>query len=263
MQNLNGKKIVIIGGTSGIGLSAATAFLAHGAKVVVVGRDDEYLQNAQETLGHDAIIFVSEATDSATAPRAIEIAHNRFHGFHGLYHVAGGSGRKFGDGPLHEMTDEGLEATTRLNYYALVYSNRAAVRAFLAQRNGGSILNVSSVLAFSPSPKHFATHAYTASKAAIIGFSQAIAAYYAPHDIRVNVLAPALTQTPMAQRAAHDENILHYIKTKQPLDGGRVAMPEDLDAAAVFFMSEGARFITGQVLAVDGGWSVSEGQHHN
>ena len=64
----------------------------------------------------------------------------------------------------------------------------------------------------------------------------------------------------MAERAANNAQIMAFIKTKQPLDGGRIGQPGDLDAAAVFFMSEASRFTTGQVLAVDGGWSVSEGQ---
>ena len=65
----------------------------------------------------------------------------------------------------------------------------------------------------------------------------------------------------MAQRAAGDEAILRFVKTKQPLDGGRIGQPEDLDGAAVYFMSDASRFTTGQVLAVDGGWSISEGQY--
>jgi NAD(P)-dependent dehydrogenase (short-subunit alcohol dehydrogenase family) len=73
-------------------------------------------------------------------------------------------------------------------------------------------------------------------------------------------VAPALVDTPMARRAVDDDAIRAYIATKQPLDGGRVGVPEDLDAAVVFLLSDAARFVTGQVLAVDGGWSVSEGR---
>jgi NAD(P)-dependent dehydrogenase (short-subunit alcohol dehydrogenase family) len=259
---LKEKVLVIIGGTSGIGLSAAAAFIARGAKIIAVGRDDEHIATAQEMLGDTAFVFAGDATNSAVAPRAIQEARQRFGGFHGLYHIAGGSGRKMGDGPLHEMTDAGLEATMQLNFYSLVYSNRAAVKAFIEQETGGSILNMSSVLGFSPSPKYFATHAYAAAKAAIIGFTRSIAAYYAPYNIRVNAIAPALTATPMSQRAVEDENILRYIKTKQPLDGGRIGTPQDLDEAAVYFMSDGSRFTTGQVLAIDGGWMVSEGQYN-
>ena len=140
-------------------------------------------------------------------------------------------------------------------------SNRAAVRQFLARNTPGSILNVSSVLASHPSPRYFATHAYATAKAGIVGLSTSLAAYYADASIRVNVLAPALVETPMSQRAAQDEKMQRFIQTKQPLDGGRIAQPEDLDAAAVYFLSDASKFCTGQVLSVDGGWSVSEGQH--
>ncbi len=140
-------------------------------------------------------------------------------------------------------------------------SNRAAVKTFLKRKTSGSILNMGSVLGYSPSPKHFVTHAYAASKAAVIGFTKSTAAYYAKDNIRMNVIAPALVETPMAQRAANDETILSFIKTKQPLDGGRIGTPTDLDGAAVFFMSDQSQFATGQVLAVDGGWEVSEGQY--
>jgi len=188
------------------------------------------------------------------------MAAREFGGFHGLYHVAGGSGRKMGDGPLHEITDEGWRATIDLNLTSLVYCNRAAARQFLAQGRGGSILNMSSVLGWSPSPRHFATHAYAAAKSAIVGFTKSIAAYYADKCIRCNVLAPGLIETPMSERAAQDDAIQRFIKTKQPLDGGRIGQSSDLDAAAVYFMSDASRFTTGQVLAVDGGWCVSEGQ---
>jgi NAD(P)-dependent dehydrogenase (short-subunit alcohol dehydrogenase family) len=257
---LSGKSIVVIGGTTGLGLSAARAFVENGARVVVVGRNPASVSAAQKELGKSALALSADAIDPATAPRAIEMAHRESGGFHGLYHVAGGSGRRTGDGPLHEMTDEGWRSTLDLNLTSLVYSNRAAVRQFLAQGTGGGILNMSSVLGWSPSPRHFATHAYAAAKSAVVGFTKAIAAYYAGENIRCNVLAPALIETPMSGRAAQDETIQCFIKTKQPLDGGRIGQPSDLDAAAVYFMSDASRFTTGQVLAVDGGWCVSEGQ---
>jgi NAD(P)-dependent dehydrogenase (short-subunit alcohol dehydrogenase family) len=258
--DLTGKTIVVIGGTTGLGLSAARAFVEYGARVVVVGRNPANVAAAQKELGKSALALTGDAIDPATAPRAIETAARELGGFHGLYHVAGGSGRKMGDGPLHEITDEGWRATMELNLTSLVYSNRAAVRQFLAQGSGGSILNMSSVLGWSPSPQHFATHAYAAAKSAIIGFTKSIASYYASRNVRCNVLAPALIETPMSERAAQDETIQRFIRTKQPLDGGRIGQPSDLDAAAIYFMSDASRFTTGQVLAVDGGWCVSEGQ---
>ena len=257
---LAGKRIVIIGGTAGLGLSAARAFVAGGACVIVVGLKPENVQATRRELGTAAIALQGDATKPETAVAAVAQAVSAFGGLDGLYHVAGGSGRRWGDGPLHELTDEGWDATLNLNLASMFYSNRAAVRQLLAQGTGGTILNLSSVLGFSPSPKFFATHAYAAAKAAIIGLTRTCAAHYAPQNIRFNVLAPALVDTPMAQRAANDATILSFIKTKQPLDGGRIGQPADLDAAAVYFMSDVSKFATGQVLAVDGGWSVSEGQ---
>jgi NAD(P)-dependent dehydrogenase (short-subunit alcohol dehydrogenase family) len=257
---LDDKVIVIIGGTTGIGLSAARALVREGARVVAVGRNPENVETVGRELGPSARAIVGDAAKPETAVRAIEFALDAFSGFHGLYHVAGGSGRKFGDGPLHEITDDGWQQTMQLNLTSIFNSNRAAAQQFLKQKSGGSVLNMSSVLAYSPSPKFFATHAYSAAKAAIIGLTKSAAAYYAPHNIRFNVIAPALVDTPMAKRAMGDDAIQNFIRTKQPLDGGRAGVPEDLDAAAVYFLSDVSRFATGQVLAVDGGWSVSEGQ---
>jgi NAD(P)-dependent dehydrogenase (short-subunit alcohol dehydrogenase family) len=257
---LEGKNIVIIGGTTGLGLSAALSFVSNGANVVVTGRKVESCINAQQKLGDSGIAISSDATQEGSAEAAIEACIHKWGPLDGLYHVAGGSGRGMGDGPLHEITLEGWNATIALNLTSVMLSNRAAIRTFLEQGSGGVILNMGSVLGFSPSVKHFATHAYAATKSGIIGFSKSIAAYYASENIRVNVIAPALVETPMAQRAAQNDQILGFIKTKQPLDGGRIGQPADLDGACCLLMSDQAGFITGQVLSVDGGWSISEGQ---
>lgn len=259
-QWLEQKRIVIIGGTTGLGLSSARAFVEEGASVIVVGRDAGNGQLAEAQLAGKGIAISGDATDPATAQAAIERCQDAFGGFDGLYHVAGGSGRRQGDGPLHELSLDGWNYTFSLNLTSLMLSNQAAVQAFLDQGTGGTILNMGSVLGYSPSPAYFATHAYAATKSAVIGFSKSIAAYYAHNNIRINVLAPALVETPMAQRAAQDDTILSFIHTKQPLDGGRIGQPGDLDGAAVYFLSDASQFTTGQVLSVDGGWSISEGQ---
>jgi len=259
-KNLTNKSLVIIGGTTGLGLSAAKAFIESGANVVVVGRNEESAAEAKTILGGKAEAIVGDAVQPSTAIHAIKMCISIFGSFDGLYHVAGGSGRKMGDGPLHELTLNGWNKTMELNLTSLMLSNQAAIKQFLKQGTGGTILNMSSVLGYSPSPQYFSTHTYAAAKSAILGFTKSIASYYAKNNIRVNVIAPALVETPMAQRAAEDETILSFIKTKQPLDGGRIGHPSDLDGLAVYFMSDLSRFTTGQVVAVDGGWTVSEGQ---
>ena len=259
-KSLAGKNLVIVGGTTGMGLSAAKIFIKNGATVIIVGRNEESAADALRVLGEQAEAYVGDAIHPSTSTEAIEICIRSFGSFDGLYHVAGGSGRRMGDGPLHELTLEGWSKTLELNLTSLMLSNQAAIKQFLARDTDGTILNMGSILSYSPSPQYFATHAYAAAKAAVIGFSKSIASYYAKNNIRVNVIVPALVETPMAQRAAEDENIISYIKTKQPLEGGRIGHPTDLDGLAVYFMSNLSRFTTGQVIAVDGGWSISDGQ---
>jgi NAD(P)-dependent dehydrogenase (short-subunit alcohol dehydrogenase family) len=115
---------------------------------------------------------------------------------------------------------------------------------------------MASVLGFAPQAQYFATHAYAASKGAILGMSRSMAAYYAPHKIRVNVIAPALVRTPMSERAQGDPKVLELMKTKQPLAGDLIEA-QDVARAAIFLLSDGSRMITGDTLTVDAGWCVS------
>lgn len=258
--DVDGLSVVVIGGTTGLGLSAARRLVESGARVVVASRSEKNVADALSVLGGNARGFAADASDPSSAELAVALAIESFGRLDALYHVAGGSGRSKGDGALHELTDDGWRYTVDLNLSSVVFSNRAAVRQFLKQGDGGCIVNMSSVLGWSPSSLYFASHAYAATKAAIIGFSKSTAAYYARDNIRINVLAPALVETPMSTRACENDDIRRFIATKQPLDGGRVGVPDDVDGAAMFLLSRDSKFITGQVLAVDGGWTVSEGQ---
>ncbi len=132
MGLIAGKNIVVIGGTTGIGLSATRAFIAEGAKVVVVGRNKEKVKEAKLELGKNADSISADATDPQTATNAINLCIKEFGSFDGLYHVAGGSGRKMGDGPLHELTLDGWNETLQLNLTSLMFSNQAAVKKFLS-----------------------------------------------------------------------------------------------------------------------------------
>ena len=120
----------------------------------------------------------------------------------------------------------------------------------------GTILNMASVLGFSPQAQYFATHAYAASKGAILGMSKSMAAYYAPHKIRVNVIAPALVRTPMSARAQTDPKIVGLMKTKQPLAEDLIDAA-DVARASIFLLGDDSRMITADALTVDAGWSVS------
>ena len=252
------RTFVIVGGTTGLGFSAARALINNGARVGVCGRSEESVAHALEALGENAVGLNLDAAEPGEVEKLIDATCDEFGELHGMYHVAGGSGRGAGDGPLHELSDEGWDYTIRQNLTSVMASNRAAVRRFRSQKSGGAILNMGSVLGFSPSPQHFSSHAYAAAKAGIEGFSRSLASFYAKEDIRVNVVAPALVETPMSKRARENESIMEFVERKQPLDGGRIATPEDLDGAVLCLLGEAGRFMTGQVLHVDGGWGVTE-----
>ncbi len=259
-KEFENRHYIIVGGTTGLGLSAALALKEAGAKVMVIGRNDESSKDALNLLGNDHLSFTGDATIESTIDEVIDLSDKRFGKIDGLYHVAGGSGRKWGDGPLHELSLEGWDRTLQLNLTSMMLSNRGIIKYFLKKQQPGVILNMGSVLGYSPSPKHFVTHAYAAAKSAVIGYSKSIASYYAKDNIRINVIAPSLYSTPMAERAMGDDVIQNYLRTKQPLDGGRSGYPEDIDSAVLMFLSPKSKFTTGQVLAVDGGWTISEGQ---
>ncbi|RAJ10217.1 SDR family NAD(P)-dependent oxidoreductase [Arenibacter echinorum] len=252
---------IIMGGTTGMGLAAAIALRNNGANLMVVGRNLDNCEKAKEILGKGSISLEGDATDPKTIKTAIKMTHETFGSITGLFHVAGGSGRKWGDGPLDKISLEGWNKTLELNLTSLMLSNQAIINYFLDHKKSGTILNMGSVLGYSPSPKYFTTHAYAAAKSAVIGFSKSIAAYYAGHNIRINVIAPSLFMTPMSQRAVNDDQIMEFLKTKQPLDGGRPGISEDINNAVLMFLHPDSGFITGQVLAVDGGWTISEGQY--
>lgn len=250
-----------MGGTTGMGLATALALTKLGACVVVVGRNPDNCDKAGELLGESGLAIMGDATHPQTMEDAIARAHDAYGAITGLFHVAGGSGRKYGDGPLDQMTLEGWNKTMEWNLTSVMLSNKAMVNYFRKYSIPGVILNMGSVLGYSPSPKYFVTHAYAAAKSAIIGFSKSIAAYYATDNIRVNVIAPSLFITPMAKRAAEDDDILTFIRTKQPLNDGRPGTSEDMIGAALMFLHPASKFITGQVLGIDGGWAISEGQY--
>jgi NAD(P)-dependent dehydrogenase (short-subunit alcohol dehydrogenase family) len=250
-MRLREKRCLIVGGTSGIGLATARRFQEEGATLVVAGLD-------APPIGDAFVFYRCDVTSESQVESLFAETIAFLGGLDVLFHVAGISGRKHGDGPVHECTEAGWQTTLDANLRSVFLTNRAAVRQFLNQKTPAAILNMSSVLALDPSPRHFDTVAYAASKGGIIAMSRQIAARYAADKIRVNVLAPGLIDTPMATRAVNDPAIQAYLQTKQPLGPGP-GKPEDCADAAVFLCSDEARFITGVVLPIDGGWLVSEG----
>jgi NAD(P)-dependent dehydrogenase (short-subunit alcohol dehydrogenase family) len=256
---------VLVTGSTGMAASAARAIAAEGGAVFAVSRTEAHLRALADEVRaaggqcawHAADLRREEEVDAAFAA-----FHAHFGRLDAVYGVAGVSGRRLGDGPVHEASLEGWDAVIAANATSQFLVARAAVRRMLAHRpdahgQRGALLLMSSALATHPAPAFFATHAYAASKGAIDGLTRALAAYYAAEGIRVNAIAPALVATPMSRRAQDDPAIVAYLGEKQPLADG----PIDADAVtatALHLLSDDARMVTGQIVAVDGGWGVSE-----
>lgn len=256
---------VLVTGSTGMAASAARAIAAEGGSVFCASRMAEHLEAlageiraAGGTVGwHAADLRREDEVEAAFA--AFDAAVGRLDA---AYSVAGISGRRFGDGPVDAATLEGWQTVLEANATSQFLVARAAIRRMLAQApdaagSRGALLLMSSTLATSPAPAHFATHAYAASKGAIDALTRSLAAHYARDGIRINAVAPSLIATPMSRRAQEDPAVLAYLADRQPLAGG----PIDADAVtatALHLLSPDAAMVTGQVVAVDGGWTVSD-----
>jgi NAD(P)-dependent dehydrogenase (short-subunit alcohol dehydrogenase family) len=241
----------IITGSTGIGAATAELFHARGAKLCVVGRDEKNLDALRERIP-DLVTVSADLTHAGAARSVVQRALEAFGRVDVLVNVAGISGRKFGDGPTHEASDEGWDVVMDTNAKTTFSMCREALEPMMRQ-GSGSIVNMASVLAYAPNKDFFATHAYAACNGARISLTKAMAAYYASHGIRVNAIAPGLIATPMSTRAQTNPDILEYMKSKQPITG---TLGEASDCAEAIAYLATAPFVTGVVLEVAGGWSV-------
>lgn len=262
MDRLAGRGIIVTGAT-GIAAAAARRFAAEGARLAIISRTAascQALAQEVEAAGGVAQAIVADLVEGEAAEAGVARAVGALGRIDGLFAVAGGSGRRLGDGPLHELTPAAYEATLRLNATTHVSVLAPVLRAMLAQGpdddgQRGAIVTMGSVLATRPVPALFATHAYASAKGAIAALTTTAAAYYAGHGIRVNMVAPALTVSRMSERAQADAATQAFSRRKQPLSDGFIP-PEDVAEAALYLLSAAARAVTGQTVAVDGGWSV-------
>jgi meso-butanediol dehydrogenase / (S,S)-butanediol dehydrogenase / diacetyl reductase len=214
---------VVTGSAGGIGSATVSAFEATGFTVRDIDVDDDAA----------AVFGALDRLD------ALVCAH-------------GVSGRALGDGPVDTCTEEAWDAVLEANLRSVFLYCKHAI-PLLRTAGGGAIVTVSSVLGLVGGDEDFATHAYAASKAGVIGLTRAMAATYAKDGIRCNVVCPGLIETPMSRRAQDDARIRARLPELQLLTGD-LGSPDDVAAAAVYLAT--APFGTGAVLTVDGGWTT-------
>ena len=199
---MNGKALIITGST-GIGAAAVRPAAGRGARVVIATQDEiSGFELAAET---GAECWAGDLTRPDSASSIVSQCLSKFGRVDGLLNVAGLSGRRFGDGPAHEIEDAAWEMMLARNLTVTFRMCRAAIGRMLDQSSEdgirGAVVNMGSVLGDASEPRHFATHAYAAAKGGVEAMSRSMAAYYAPYGIRVNVTAPGPARTPPGSAA--------------------------------------------------------------
>ncbi len=249
------KVAIITGAAEGIGRSCALTFAQEGAAVVVADRNaaaGEETTQAIVDVGGAAIFVQTDVADAAAVAALVQRTLDHFGRLDVLVSNAGIGGRSLGDGPVHLCTPEAWDQIMTVNLRGTFLACKYALPAMF--EHGGSIVTIASVLGLVGTQGLFDTHAYATSKAGIIGLTRTIAAHYARQQVRANVIAPGLIDTRMAARTKANPELAAQVAFWQPL--GVVGQPRDVADAAVYLASDEARFITGAVLPVDGGWTV-------
>jgi 2-deoxy-D-gluconate 3-dehydrogenase len=249
-MRLDGQVAVVTGGGGGLGSLAARAFAAAGADVAVVGRTAASLQAAADAVraaGRRAAAIVADVTRSTDVNRMVEQAVAEFGRIDILLNNAGVTSPK----TLVELTDEDWHRIMDTSATGAFYCARAVAPVMMRQREG-SIISMGSILSVRGMAKRTA---YSAAKAAIANFTRALALELGPHGIRVNAIAPTVIVTDLNRELVRTQPQLYQAVVDRTALG-RLGEPEDIAGALVFLASPAARFITGQTLFVDGGYTA-------
>lgn len=243
---LDGRRALVTGASSGIGLGAAAALAEAGAEVTLVARRIAELQRVQDAIrasGGSAEARALDITDLA-AMAAVVAAH-------GPFDVMVNSAGLARHSPALDTTPEDYDAAMALNLRAAYFLTREVARGLIAAGKPGSLINVSSQMGHVGGPDRAV---YSANKHALEGMTKSMALEWAPHGIRVNTLCPTFIRTPLAEQTLKDPARRAWILSKIKL--GRVGEIEDLMGPVVFLASDASAMMTGTHLIVDGGWTA-------
>jgi NAD(P)-dependent dehydrogenase (short-subunit alcohol dehydrogenase family) len=249
--SLEGKVAVVTGGGRGIGRAIAHAFAREGADLALAARTKEQIERTAEEvdqLGRRAVAIVADVSNEVAVRDLIEGTVRELGTVDILVNNAGAAPFM---APFTETRAEGFEKYFRMNFFSSVYGMRAVAPVLLA-KGSGCVLNVASIDGFMVEE---GLAYYGAAKAAIINLTKATALEWAPAGVRVNAIAPGWIDTQMNQPERDDPKAEARIRSNIPI--GRWGRPEDVAAGALYLCSPAASFVTGEVLVVDGGQSVT------
>jgi NAD(P)-dependent dehydrogenase (short-subunit alcohol dehydrogenase family) len=253
---LAGKVAIVTGGGGGIGRGISERFAAEGAAVVIAEVDAERARDTQLTITGDdgrAVTVIADVREAGVAEALVTTARDEFGRVDVLVNNVGhfGGARK----AFHEQTDQEWDELYRVNLGHVLACTRAVLPVLVEQGDGGSIVNVSTIEAFRAIPTRAV---YSAFKAAITGLTRSLAVEYGRHGIRVNAIAPDVTETlqvPYSRWVGPDEQ--HMIPAWVP--AGRFGTPHDTAGVALFLASDLASFVTGTTVHADGGTLAASG----
>ncbi len=243
---LDGRRALVAGASSGIGLGAAVALAEAGAHVVCAARTLDRLEGAVAAItaqGGQAETLLLDITDTTATARA-------FAGLSDLDVFVNSTGLAR-HAPALDTREEDFEAVAAVNWKAAHFSAREAARLMIAKNHGGSIITISSQMGHVGGIDRTV---YAASKHAVEGMTKAMAIEWAPHKIRVNTICPTFIRTPLTQQTFANPERVAWIISKIKL--GRVGEVEDIMGAVVFLASDVSALVTGTHLIIDGGWTA-------
>lgn len=253
-MRLSGKVAIITGAGSGIGRASSVLFAKEGARLVLVGRRKEVLEETLQLIRQErgeACSVSGDVSKAEVAEKLVAEAHVRFGKIDILFNNAGvGYSSPYVMSSVINTPEADWEAVLDINLKSVFLTTKAVI-PYMLKNGGGSIVNCSSINGVIGC----GADAYSASKGGVNALSRALAVEYGKNNIRVNVVSPGPTETPMIEKALQERQFNEYWSNAAPMK--RIARPEEVAYAALFLASDEASFITGQNLLVDGGLTIS------